>query len=789
MTPKYDINVKKHTATTPTDWKNELQQTIDGYDSKPAKGLVHGLQKDAIQNGWGHRISEKGTGWRFIFDLFRVNNKTYLALTDEGTTGLTGPNLSTDEINEKTEDMPYEYKLARFTAMKYSGGDGNAPGLYGRGKMLFHAASKNKTVIFESLTRNEGYRVNMRQLLSLDLRVFKKAKEGDEGKEAFEEWTEGLEPLIKIGTRIIIVDPMLEVVDAINSGKFMEYIEETWWRIIEKGAEICIRINGKEKYAQVPKSYSEIPKVDANGWRVWDISKSIKIFDDYKIKNLKLIVSPNELNEDLRGVHLYRKGMKVGQFSLNISQKIDRKYFGYVELDRSSEKIAEEIEDLEHYGWKKTNRNEYRLLKGAVVIEHDKFMESIGLGKKLDAEEKRIKDALDRTSSELNQIFAELGVESIGEGINYKPVVVMWKGITFPNKNSNMVSEGDEIKDIKFVIKNNSGQKRKFNILLNVIFENRELLKLFDSNVSVGASSQEMFGPFGFKIKPPLIKHEKMYIQLLVTSLNSNKSIIKKITFYYERKQDARPDLGFTITPITIKFPRNGSKRVNTDEKITNIKYLIKNNTSYKGFIGLHIRTHNMEDENRPVIQTVLKQQEIEIDQFSEIEIDCPDIIFTKETYLTNLEKGLIELRASISASRDFERYEFADEVSHPSKITIYFNRDEEGISIFKEKHTMAEEGGPRSLAEQSQGNWMFSINRKHPCYENVKDNDELFDDYLGEEMIRQSLYVYMDTNKYSVVFTKDKSWFEDDERRNSEIFNEINISFDKLLAYRYRRQ
>ncbi len=37
----------------------QIEQIVREYDSDPAKGLVHGVQKDAIQNGFGARLLEK----------------------------------------------------------------------------------------------------------------------------------------------------------------------------------------------------------------------------------------------------------------------------------------------------------------------------------------------------------------------------------------------------------------------------------------------------------------------------------------------------------------------------------------------------------------------------------------------------------------------------------------------------------------------------------------------------------------------------------------------------------
>lgn len=43
----------------PVNWSSFLEQVRRDYETPPAKGVAHGLQKDAIQNGWGARSQKK----------------------------------------------------------------------------------------------------------------------------------------------------------------------------------------------------------------------------------------------------------------------------------------------------------------------------------------------------------------------------------------------------------------------------------------------------------------------------------------------------------------------------------------------------------------------------------------------------------------------------------------------------------------------------------------------------------------------------------------------------------
>ena len=67
-----------------TNWSNFLEQIKRDYNTAAAMGVAHGLQKDAIQNGWGARVSDHN--WSFEFVLKRMPDSTFLmTMTDHGT--------------------------------------------------------------------------------------------------------------------------------------------------------------------------------------------------------------------------------------------------------------------------------------------------------------------------------------------------------------------------------------------------------------------------------------------------------------------------------------------------------------------------------------------------------------------------------------------------------------------------------------------------------------------------------------------------------------------------------
>src|SRR5438552_3708590 len=135
-------NSRDITSASPTvNWSNFLEQLARDYESPPAKGLAHGLQKDAIQNGWGARDGKKT--FRFQIRLFiKGQAQPLLTLTDSGTVGLVGDILDPTTLPDK---IPLAQRLARFESM-FEAGDQHGPGLFGRGKLIFNAASQDSLI-------------------------------------------------------------------------------------------------------------------------------------------------------------------------------------------------------------------------------------------------------------------------------------------------------------------------------------------------------------------------------------------------------------------------------------------------------------------------------------------------------------------------------------------------------------------------------------------------------------------------------------------------------------------
>lgn len=778
------MNYYQSGSSTPINWGSLIEQFVRGYETGEAKGLVHGLQKDAIQNTWGARATNKGKDWKTIFTLVDNEKGCFLLIQDLGTTGMTGPNLSTEEIKNFTKEIPDNYKLARFSAMNYSGGNQGA-GLFGRGKILFSAASKNNSILYETYTQEEGYRANWKKLIGNDLKVRQKALEGQEAQNLIYS-TIGIQPIEEIGSRIIIENPLEDIINSFIDGSFIKAIEETWWRIILKyNAKIIVVFNNNRIKAEVPSEYKEALS-NRSKWKSWN-KTIISIPEYYKVKNIQLFASPNEIDEDLREVCVYRKDMKIGRIPLDIPAKIKKKYFGIVEVDKDWENELEKIESLEHYGFSNKRKGAFQQLKNFVSKEHDDFMREIGLISNRSNQHEELINEMTQISRYLNDFLGKMDIDRIGSGRNKSVIEARIMSVDFPNKCNNRVETDDVIKNIRYKISNNSGMRKTIKYKLVIKCDNEEILEIKNKESQIQPSSEIFIGPFNITIKDTLIKYRKHTIELTITREGIKDKIVKLIPFYYAIDPHTKEDNKFLIKNKSIKFPHKDTNRINTNEKIENIMYTIENNSYSKAYIAFHLTTLNAENRY-DMIEDIMMKRDIILDPYSAIDIMCKDIEFTEGKYINKLESGVIEIRARISAAKDFEGYEISEELSQASKIKVFFNREEDkGVSLFQSIGAIKDyDSYKRSFLDGDNRGWIFNLNISHPSYRNIQDDPDMRREYIQEEMLKQTLMVFLKLDNYS-IFDKDKNWFQSEDLSNADLAEQVYTACDKLIYNRYK--
>jgi hypothetical protein len=490
---------------TVRNWPEDVRTIVDGYRSYTT--ISHAVQKDAIQNGWSARTNRKGKGWSFTFELLKAANKKFLLMTDCGTTGLTGRVLTPEEYEM---DLPSEERWGRFEGVAFTQPRAERTlGSRGRGKFIFVGASREHTILYDTLRGDGSYRFGFRTVIKTESPVA--AYDGEEGKQKLREITHNLiEPLSSVGTRVIIVDPIDELVDDLMKGHFLRYIGETWWEIILKyGAIIKVKVNEKEHVATVPKEF-DLKEEDSRKFKVW-IRRNHKIpvgFREIQIKNLHMVYnSDRPVPEDIRGVALQRDGMKICLIEPRyMGREIAERIYGYINFDTDTEEALLEDEGIEHYGY-----DFRRSLPGAIKrFVEDEIMrfaqEKLGYG--VDAGEVRRqqqRNAERRALTAANAFARALGIGA-GPGVRRegtggervpKIVRIQMEELSLPRPTDLRVNHGEAVGNIKVRVVNDD--KRDIDMRLKFFLRYYDkIVKVFlEEDVSVAAHSTSVdFGPY-----------------------------------------------------------------------------------------------------------------------------------------------------------------------------------------------------------------------------------------------------------------------------------------------------
>jgi len=510
-----DLNRARSTVI---NWPANLGSIIDGY--RNYRGVPHGVQKDAIQNAWDARTDKKyGKGWAVTFELIKFKKeKSFLVIIDEGTTGLTGRILKPEELQK---DLPAEEKWGRFENVAFTKAPSEeALGSRGRGKFIFLGASKHKDktdegkefqnfILYDTLRSDGEYRFGYRTIVLTDSPIY--AFDGDEGREKLKQLTDGfIKPLNKIGTRIIIMDPIDELIGDIESGRFVEYIGETWWEIIKKyNVKIKVKAGDKNWEAKVPEEFYFSTK-DTKNYKVWmPKGTSLSIKGGYRIKALHIVKKiKGVVPEELQGVAIQRGGMKICSIPIKyVPKDITDSLYGYITLDKKLDEAIKSDENPEHYGFD-FKRSLPRAIKQYIEDELTKFArEKLGLGvdpRKVQHEKQS--NAEQRAVYAINKIATKMGLLGKGTGASPSPSSLLPPPIkefliTIPPfdlpRENRRVNYGEAVKNIYLITENNSKQSIRIGLKMYLIFGDEELVTyLKKGEIEINPEDSQKFGPF-----------------------------------------------------------------------------------------------------------------------------------------------------------------------------------------------------------------------------------------------------------------------------------------------------
>jgi hypothetical protein len=775
-----------------TNWSSFLEQVQRDYNTFPALGIAHGLQKDAIQNGWGARINNHN--WTFEFRLIKsTDGKFILTMTDHGTHGLIGDPCYFEKkakTSGETAGIPEKEKLARFESMFYSGGSG--VGLFGRGKLLFNVASKQKLIFYDSLTIDKQYRLNKRQISGSEYNQYKCVLQGDLAKAKLYEWLNGLlQPLTSPGTRIVIVEPIQEVLDAIHNGDFLKAIEETWWEIIQKfDAKITVVDDENRVYrAKVPKDYATLPKETTGGWRVYyKANVEVKVGSDvYKIKHLHFLLAPKNkiINPELQGVNVHRRGMKIGSLQLEIPEEISDRFFGYVQLDEDFENLVSETESITHYGFASIRKSPIRDLRNTVREDFEVFMQQLGFGPNTQEQNEKAKKLLEKAKAELDNILRDMGIPSLTGGrSNKQDLSISIINLNFPN-NTNYVNIGDVISGFKYKITNRSIVDKNTFFEVTIRGQNATIDTLIPRKALkiIGAHPVET-EPLTISIKDGVYPRGKRVSCVATITDEKQKTICQKTFYLYIDIMPPKVEEFASITLTNADWPHEKSRRVDYNEKIMNLIYEIENLTPT--IMKAKVKVGTIWAEERERIEDVF-QIDLTLTPYETKTFLLPEIYFSKQKY-SEVDKGKMILRCHAVALEKTSMWENRSKLE-VNDVIFYLNKDP-GYGFFEDQdYTSSGPDKPRSEVKPMEGGrWKMWINNTHPAYEVANKDPIMAGDYIFEEMARQTVYVLLQKGDSELITKLAKLANNDvDDFSPSEILKQIAYPItDHILSIYY---
>ena len=481
---KLDFSKGRH---RPADYVSICTTIADNYPL----GIPHGAQKDAIQNAF--HTANKTVPVEFTFELVKNKKGTFFTMTDSNTNGLTGKVLGTEEYETLEESDHW----ARFEGFGFTTSNQDAIGARGQGKFVFLAASADYSMYYDSLREDDTYRLGATRATKTDCPMLHWDEEDGRGEP--KELT-GLEPLSKLGTRIIIVNPIKELCDEIENGNFITAIEETWFRAIEKErVKIRVKTSDYDKVAKIPKLFP-IPSKDTDKIKVWiKNNDEIKLLsgERFKIKHLQIAYKKGgEIPEQFRGVTIIHNNMKITSINMEgVPLDITDNIYGFIEFDRDLDRELRKNynQNPNHYDliWR---RAVPKAIKEYIKEELREFgYKKIGIGIDPRERSKQIRSSAEIDALRyLSKYAKDLDLFGRKGGIVKPPppsplppsnklIGIMLHNFNFPDPEiAPRINWEEEIKDFEVRIFNKTNEHLKGRLRIFMLFGDREINILHD---------------------------------------------------------------------------------------------------------------------------------------------------------------------------------------------------------------------------------------------------------------------------------------------------------------------
>jgi len=771
----------------PQDDMAQIEQVGREYCSDPGKGLAHGVQKDAIQNGFGARADvrevEACRTWSMTFELMQIAGRDALVFWDEGTVGLTGEILTPDEIIYRFAEgtLGPDERLGRFLARFVSGGNIGA-GSFGRGKLVFHAASITTNILVDSLRAPDKVYVALdRRVASGTLIQPKIPYTNDAAKDFIYRQTSGfLVPLAIPGTRITILDIRPEIVEAfmhsfsdsssVYAASFAHMIGETWWEIIHRfDAKIFLRQGDRTIPVQLHDPIKTVCEAEDSqeGVRVHS-KKNIQITaggHPYRIKEVRLVVLPGNIDEDFRDIWIQRKRMKIGSIlrALDPHPRIAKRLAGYVILEPPLEEIVEQSEGTTHYGFD-LRGNGVRQIRDTVRAELRDFERRLGLVPiNEDAESRR---RLLDSMKEINEMAAELGlVTQQNIGVDQSDIDILLQEMTLPQQNSLRIEIGDRVGPIKYLLTNKAARIWVGTFRLKARQLGREETELYARQVSLEPEREINVEVAPFEVTRDHFEDGKsIRIEAVFIKADSTEVVARCARTLYIGIDPPRVDKPPVTLHISCKFPRGDTRRVEIAEVIRSIKLKVTNNLPFILAIDLAASVRHLENKKTGRLTLPLfglvNQADFLLNPQQDHVVFVDDIVISPERFCTVLQAlaDVSERACDIFAVVRLARA--SAELNKPRKwkldkksIHFYLEVDPPGHSVFQDvQYTQDPTDGRQSwhVGTLDDG-YTFYLNAGHSAYRFVMNRSDasMVKRYEQEQMLRRAYLIAFENDVY----------------------------------------
>ena len=366
----------------PSDMVQQVRSIIEGYGDN---GSLRALAQEPVQNSLDAKHNSRFVSVEYrLLERRDAGGQPYhlLTVTDSGTHGLRGPALTQQELQERGYELKSDENWAAFEGQGFTRkANETSGGTRGQGKaaFLFHSTppatrGRRMMMLYDSLLVDGLYRLGVRNANPADT-ILTPPTDNAAAREIIRgHFTDNtgldidlsLEPLTKVGTRVIVPYLSEEAVAAIKNGELVHWLQRCWWRAIQTGdLEITVvdTIGHSEKVS-VPEWWRDEPWTDTPAMGVevgtWE---NIELGDGLRLKRIVLLYDESLELSDTEGEDAQFDGVQLLRGKQWITTMGSRQHFstddiprerrpgfrGFVEFDQALERELRDRETPQHH--------------------------------------------------------------------------------------------------------------------------------------------------------------------------------------------------------------------------------------------------------------------------------------------------------------------------------------------------------------------------------------------------------------------------------------------------------